>query len=173
MESMMNTQGDLQSVKSIGTLTSWQLLAEKAAADDGNSTEAEEQDNPFHEADHPDETHQGFTERSFTSLNPYLSQLRSPLFFSPHKTGSAAAAALEDAKCRVTPKQHQILYREYRVFNEIGSGAFGRVCVARRLADGKDVVVKEIKTSSLSGKQSCMQHPIMLITAALTVATIA
>jgi hypothetical protein len=166
MELMMNTRGDLQSVRSIGTLTSWQLLAEKAAADDGNSTEAEEDNNRVQDAGQADETHQGFMEKSFTSSSPYLSQLRSPSFFSPRKPGSAAAVP-EDAKCLVTPKQHQMLYREYRVFNEIGSGAFGRVCVARRLADRKDVGVKEIKTSNLSGKEFCMQHLTLLTLAAL------
>jgi hypothetical protein len=150
MEQHHNLQGIIESVKSIGTLTSWQLLAEKAVADDGSSTDGEAEDSPFHEADGVDETYQGFKEQSFTSPNPYLSQLRSPSFFSPRKPGSTAAAP-EEPKCLVTPKQHQLLYKEYRVFNEIGSGAFGRVCVARRLADGKDVVVKEIKTSTLSG----------------------
>lgn len=149
MEANSSSNGNLESVKSIGTLTSWQLLAEKAAADDGSSTDADGEDSRFQETDNIDETHQGFKERSFTSPNPYLSQLRSPSF-SPRKAGSADAAP-EEPKCLVTPKQHQNLYKEYRVFNEIGSGAFGRVCVARRLADGKDVVVKEIKTSTLSG----------------------
>ncbi|KAF6266153.1 kinase-like domain-containing protein [Scenedesmus sp. NREL 46B-D3] len=152
MESLSSARRDLESVKSIGTLTSWQLLAQKAAANDGSSTEPEEEDSRFQEADNVDETHQGFKEESFTSPNPRLSQLRSPSFFTPRKAGSAAATAPEDPKGLVTPKPHQLLYKEYRVFNEIGSGAFGRVCVARRLADGKDVVVKEIKTSNLSGK---------------------
>jgi hypothetical protein len=150
MEPILSSSGTLESAKSIGTLTSWQLLAEKAAADDGSSTDTEGEDSRFQE-DEIDETHQGFKERSFASPNPYLSQLRSPSFFSPRKAGSAATAP-EEPKKLVTPKQHQMLYKEYRVFNEIGSGAFGRVCVARRLADGKDVVVKEIKTSTLSGE---------------------
>eukprot|EP00775_Hariotina_reticulata_P005977 gene5977-6216_t len=60
----------------------------------------------------------------------------------------------DDSCCGVpvTPKQHHLLYKEYRLSKEIGSGAFGRVCIARRLADGKDVVVKEIKTTSLPDK---------------------
>jgi len=52
----------------------------------------------------------------------------------------------------VTPRPHQWLYKEYKLFEELGSGGFGVVKKARRLADGKLVVVKEIKTTALNAK---------------------
>ncbi|WIA40766.1 hypothetical protein OEZ86_004446 [Tetradesmus obliquus] len=117
--------------QSIGTLTGWQLLAQSVeqTKDDAASSSTKQQHDQQAAKSRPQRSSSGGSDMSEDS------------------GGGHVAQAL------VQPRPHQWLYKEYKIQDEIGSGGFGRVCRARRLTDGKVVVVKEIKTTSLSAKQ--------------------
>eukprot|EP00882_Tetradesmus_deserticola_P010857 GHRQ01011476.1.p1 GENE.GHRQ01011476.1~~GHRQ01011476.1.p1 ORF type:complete len:341 (+),score=164.73 GHRQ01011476.1:126-1148(+) len=117
--------------QSIGTLTGWQLLAQsvdQAKDDAGNSSSNKQHDQQAGKS-RPQRSSSGGSDMSEGSGTGHIAQ------------------------ALVQPRPHQWLYKEYKIQDEIGSGGFGRVCRARRLNDGKVVVVKEIKTTSLSQKQ--------------------
>lgn len=110
---------ELQSSKAIGTLTSWQLLAANVSVECDDKQEEQANFN-FDECAGPNDEAMQEAFGVSGGKDVLLSCLRSPSFF-------AQPATLEDAKkLNVTPKQHHLLYREYRILNEIGSGAFGR-----------------------------------------------
>jgi serine/threonine protein kinase len=50
----------------------------------------------------------------------------------------------------VVPKYNTSFFSEYIMLEQIGKGAYGRVAKARRRADGRLVVVKEIRHAGLS-----------------------
>ncbi|KIY97112.1 NIMA (never in mitosis a)-related kinase, partial [Monoraphidium neglectum] len=79
---------------------------------------------------------------------------------------SAAGSGTGSAVNMVVTRPHQWLYKEYKLLEEIGSGGFGRVCKARRLVDGRMVVVKEIKTTALTPKQKARRPALRLAAAA-------
>lgn len=136
----------------MGTLTGWQLLAGQLS--DGNefefSEEQEDTDNEFMGYNESVAIFKGVPKQG---IGVHV-DLRSPSFITPVPTASLSNLfGLNEAPSSfVTPKQLHLLYKEYRLLNEIGSGAFGRVCKAKRLKDGQEVVVKEIRTVHLSGK---------------------
>ncbi|KAF8057149.1 VTC4 [Scenedesmus sp. PABB004] len=120
----------------VGTLTGWQLLANKVAG--GEDAGA------------------GPSSRAGPDQGPGAAPPPARRLQQHGRSGSSCSSMSDDsgpAAAGVTPRPHQWLYKEYKIQDEIGSGGFGRVCRARRLTDGKVVVVKEIKTTSLSAKQ--------------------
>jgi len=97
---------------SIGTLTSWQVLAAQVA----NQPESEEVPN--------------------TRKQP--PSLAAELECSPR------SASWTSGFPRIAPRPHHALYKEYRLLETIGKGAFGTVSIAVRRADDKQFVAKEI-----------------------------
>jgi hypothetical protein len=123
------------SKKLLGTLTSWQQIA----ANLESSASDQLQDDELDAVDSSPTT-------SFTATHVSPSRVNSRTaarYLTQARSFSLCSNRSDDSCCGVpvTPKQHHLLYKEYRLSKEIGSGAFGRVCIARRLADGRDVVV--------------------------------
>lgn len=136
----------------LDTLESWQLLASQLAHSASQQLD--------------DEAPQS----SATSLSPCVARSLSRTSRLPGLTplqlrSYSTASMLSDSEsvlssCQlVTPKQHHQLYKEYRLSREIGNGAFGRCYLARRLCDGKEVVVS---TRSNRSTHCCVSsdHPL-------------
>lgn len=138
----------------LGTLTSWQILTEQmgeGSTDDSAGDAAQQTVPPTGQTPAANSyTDQNLADSAGVQLN-LRSALVSPSFSTPLPSLSGIFG-LDEPSNFATPKQLHQLYKEYRMLNEIGSGAFGRVCKARRLRDGQEVVVKEIKTVNLPGK---------------------
>lgn len=144
------TEQECIDANSIGTLTSWQILAEQLG-DGANDTFSEDEEAPAVPATNTHASKSLSGNMLAVKAGIHL-DLRSPSFVNPLPTLSGMFGLEEAPASFVTPKQLHVLYKEYHLLNEIGSGAFGRVCKAKRLRDGKEVVVKEIRTAHLSGK---------------------
>lgn len=61
----------------------------------------------------------------------------------------------------VTPRPHQALYKEYRLLETIGKGAFGTVSLAVRRADGRQLVAKEIASGQVALASAKQREAIM------------
>lgn len=61
----------------------------------------------------------------------------------------------------IAPRPHQTLYKEYRLLETIGKGAFGTVSIAIRRTDGKQLVAKEIALGQASLASAKQREAIM------------
>lgn len=108
------TTDPAQRCDSIGTLTSWQLLARQVG-----SGEDEDDEVPAHKQ---------------------ASAVPEELLCSPPSASWTSGHG-------ISPRPHHALYKEYRLLETIGKGAFGTVSIAVRRSDGKRLVAKEISQS--------------------------
>lgn len=109
---------------SIGTLTSWQLLAKQVGtggSDDNDDDEA-----------------------------PPASTSKIPQAVAAELQCSPRSVSWTSGLHRIAPRPHANLYKEYRLLETIGKGAFGTVSLAVRRADGKQLVAKEIANGQAS-----------------------
>jgi hypothetical protein len=61
----------------------------------------------------------------------------------------------------ISPRPHHALYKEYRLLETIGKGAFGTVSIAVRRSDGKKLVAKEISQSQAALATAKQREAIM------------
>lgn len=61
----------------------------------------------------------------------------------------------------ISPRLHHALYKEYRLLETIGKGAFGTVSIAVRRSDGKKLVAKEISQSQAALATAKQREAIM------------
>lgn len=115
---------------SIGTLTSWQLLAKQVGNDD-----EEEEEQP----------------KTLKQAPPIVDDL----------VCSPRSSSWTSGTHRIAPRPHHALYKEYRLLETIGKGAFGTVSIAIRRADGKQLVAKEISQSQAALASAKQREAIM------------
>jgi hypothetical protein len=116
---------------SIGTLTSWQLLAKQVGNNDL-------EDDP-----------------------PLPSPRKQPAAVPSELLCSPRSASWTSGMHGVTPRPHQALYKEYRLLETIGKGAFGTVSLAVRRSDGRQLVAKEIASGQVALASAKQREAIM------------
>jgi hypothetical protein len=115
----------------IGTLTSWQLLAKQVG-------DSDLEDDP-----------------------PAPIPRKQPAAVPSELLCSPRSASWTSGMHGVSPRPHQALYKEYRLLETIGKGAFGTVSMAIRRADGRQLVAKEIASGQVALASAKQREAIM------------
>lgn len=123
-----STTDAAQRCNSIGTLTSWQLLARQVGS--------------------------GEDEDDKVPARRQASAVPEELLCSPRSASWSSGHG-------ISPRPHHALYKEYRLLETIGKGAFGTVSIAVRRSDGKKLVAKEISQSQAALATAKQREAIM------------